>query len=82
MNRCSSVVTSPHAAAAYITWQIAEGKHPTFTKDPTTWLHGEHWRDERTPQAPARTRVQEHLALVQQLAAEEGDPTIPQIGSR
>lgn len=67
-------------AAAYITWQMTEGKHPTFTKDATTWLHGEHWRDERTPVAPPRTRVQEHLALVQQLAAEEA--TIPQIGQR
>ena len=69
-------------AAAYITWQMTEGKHPTFTKDATTWLHGEHWRDERTPQAPAPTRVQEHLALVQQLAAEEARPAIPQIGTR
>jgi hypothetical protein len=69
-------------AAAYITWQIAEGKHPTYTKDPTTWLHGEHWRDERPVAAPPRTRVQEHLALVQQLAAEEDGPTISQIGPR
>ena len=68
------------SAAAYITWQMTEGKHPAYTKDATTWLHGEHWRDERTPQAPARTRVQEHLALVQQFADEEAHR--PQIGQR
>jgi hypothetical protein len=55
------------SAAAYITWQIGEGKHPTFTKHAATWLHGEHWRDERPPRAAPRSRVQEHLALVQQL---------------
>jgi hypothetical protein len=72
------------AAAAYIVWQTTEGKHPKYTKDPLTWLHGEHWRDERTARAPQpQGRVQEHLALVRQLAAEEAEqPTIPQIGQR
>jgi len=55
------------AAAAYITWQTSEGKHPQFTKHAATWLHGEHWRDERPARAAPRTRVQEHLALVAQL---------------
>jgi hypothetical protein len=69
------------AAAAYITYQMREGKHPQFTKHPTTWLHGEHWRDERVTAPPPRTRVQEHLTLVQQLAAQEAEqPTLPQIG--
>jgi hypothetical protein len=70
------------AAAAYITWQTAEGKHPKYTKHPATWLNGEHWRDERpTTQAP-QTRVQQHLALAEKLHAEERDNTIPfpQIG--
>ncbi len=35
------------AASAYIARQKAEGKHPAFTKHPTTWLHGENWNDER-----------------------------------
>lgn len=62
------------SAAAYITWQMSEGKHPQFTKHPATWLHGEHWRDERPARAPQpQGRVQEHLALVRQLAAEEHD---------
>jgi hypothetical protein len=42
------------AAAAYITWQMSEGKHPTFTKHPATWLTGEHWRDERPAHRPAQ----------------------------
>jgi hypothetical protein len=33
------------AAASYIEWQRSEGKHPQFTKDPATWLRGEHWND-------------------------------------
>jgi hypothetical protein len=68
------------AAAAYIAWQTAEGKHPQFTKHPTTWLNGEHWRDERPAHRPA-TRMQEHLSLVQQLQAEE-QATIAEIGYR
>jgi hypothetical protein len=59
------------AAATYISWQTSEGKHPQYTKNPLTWLHGEHWRDERPARRPPQTRVQEHLSLVQQLAAEE-----------
>lgn len=61
------------AASAYIEWVRSEGKHPTFTKNPLTWLHGEHWADERAARQPAMTRMQEHLALVQQLAAEESN---------
>jgi hypothetical protein len=59
------------AAASYIAWQTAEGKHPTYTKDPSTWLNGEHWADERMGRAAPQTRVGQHLALVAQLAAEE-----------
>lgn len=70
------------AAAAYITWQMSEGKHPEFTKHPTTWLHGEHWRDERPVHSQPPTRVQQHLQLARQLQAEEQGQTIPfpQIG--
>ena len=72
------------AAASYIEWQVSEGKHPKFTKHPATWLTGEHWTDERPGRtARPQTRVQEHLTLVQQLAAEEAEQhTIPQIGYR
>ena len=58
------------AAAAYITWQRSEGKHPTYTKHPTTWLNGEHWRDERTT-APRVSNVGQHMALVRHLAEDE-----------
>lgn len=65
------------AAAAYITWQMSEGKHPQFTKDPLTWLHGENWRDERPARAPEVGRVGQHMALVRQLeeAEQQGRPT-------
>lgn len=67
------------AAASYVAWVKSEGKHPQFTKHPTTWLHGEHWTDER---AARMTRTQQHLALAQQLHAEEQGQMIPfpQIG--
>ena len=39
------------AATTYIAYQRAEGAHPQFTKDPATWLHGEHWNDERSSRA-------------------------------
>jgi hypothetical protein len=57
---------------------------PDYCPYPATWLNGERWNDQPDAQIPQpRTRVQEHLALVQQLAAEEnGHPTIPQIGQR
>lgn len=71
------------AAASYIAWQTSEGKHPKYTKNPLTWLHGEHWTDERTARAAPATRVQQHLALAQQLAAEEaGRATIHEIGMK
>lgn len=36
------------AARSYIDSQKRQGKHPTYTKNPTTWLNGEHWNDEPT----------------------------------
>lgn len=71
------------AATSYVAWQRSEGKHPKYTKHPATWLHGEHWTDERVARQQPQTRVQEHLSLVQQLAAEEAaQPTIREIGQR
>jgi hypothetical protein len=62
------------AAASYIAWQTAEGKHPQYTKNPLSWLNGEHWADERTGRAAPQTRVGQHMALVAKLAAEEAAP--------
>lgn len=71
------------AAAAYVAYERANNEGGRFIADPSTWLHGERWRDERTDLPLPQTRVQEHLTLVQQLAAEEAEqPTLPQIGYR
>lgn len=43
------------ATKSYITSQRAQNKHPEFTKNPATWLNGEHWTDER--RAPAAPKV-------------------------
>ena len=68
------------AAAEYVAWVRSEGKHPQFTKNPLTWLNGEHWTDERSARATAPTRTQQHLALARQLAAEEqGRPPIGEL---
>lgn len=37
------------AADKYVAAQKADGKHPEFTKDPATWLTGEHWEDQPLP---------------------------------
>ena len=66
------------SAAAYIAWQVSEGKHPQFTKHPTTWLNGECWKDERPIRPAPLTNTQQHLALVQQLG--EQPIPFPQIG--
>ena len=41
------------AARSYIAAQKREGKYPQYTKNPTTWLNGEHWNDEQPTVAPA-----------------------------
>jgi hypothetical protein len=68
------------SAAAYITWQMAEGKHPTYTKHAATWLHGEHWRDERPARAAPRTNMDGHLALVAHFGEHAPTP-LGEIGS-
>lgn len=35
------------AAKRYVAGQRRANKHPEFTKDPATWLNGEHWNDEQ-----------------------------------
>jgi len=49
------------AARAYVTSQKAGGKHPEFTKDPTTWLNGEHWDDDHAPVKAASGDPDWHL---------------------
>lgn len=62
------------AAVSYIAYVSADGKHPQFTKHPSTWLNGEHWNDERTTRRP-QSNTQKHLALAEKLAAgQQGTP--------
>lgn len=70
------------AAGSYVDWQRQEGKHPEFTKDPATWLNGEHWTDERVVRAQPMSNVQQHLALARRLAEQEQGATIREIGER
>lgn len=42
------------AALDYVDWLVVNGKHPEFTKNPTTWLRGEHWNDERSARESAK----------------------------
>lgn len=59
---------------------IANG--PGYCPYPATWLNGDRWADQPDWQAPQPpTRMQEHLSLVQQLAAEEANQP-RQIGHR
>jgi hypothetical protein len=56
---------------------------PDYCPYPATWLNGERWADQPDALMPQpQTRVQEHLSLVQQLAAEEADQTVREIGYR
>lgn len=68
------------AAAAYVGFERANNHGGRYIADPSTWLHGERWRDERAGPPLPQTRVQEHLTLVQQLAAEEATTQPRQIG--
>ena len=67
------------AAAAYVANERANNQGGRFIADPSTWLHGERWNDETPVAAAQPTRVQQHLALAQQLAAEEGGLTIGEL---
>ena len=61
------------AADSYVTWERANNEGGRYVMDAARWLNGEHWTDERIDRARPQTRVQEHLTLVQQLAAEEAE---------
>ncbi len=68
------------AARAYIAWLEAEGKSG-FTKDAATWLHGEHWDDERSVReskpklSTTDQRVRDNLAVVERLRQREQQET-------
>lgn len=62
------------AAREYVAWERANNDGGRYIMGPAKWLLNERWTDERVARAQPRTRVQEHLALVQQLAAEEQQP--------
>lgn len=61
------------AAAAYVLWERTNNEGGRFIMGPAKWLLNERWRDERKTAAPQppQGRVQEHLALVRQLAEKE-----------
>lgn len=61
------------SATEYAAWCIETG---TYQKNPTSWLHGEHWNDERAARREPPTRSDEHLALVRKLAADERDAQV------
>jgi len=65
------------AAASYVEGQKRAGKFPEFTKDPATWLNGEHWNDEPARPSnnvhalrPSREGI-DNLPIDQQLALYE-----------
>lgn len=76
------------AASAYIVWQRSEGKHPEYTKDPASWLYGEHWNDERStrvqsgPKSTTDERVRATLAIADRLREQERNdqPNLRAIG--
>lgn len=57
-------------ASAYVGRQRSAGKHPEFTKDPTTWLNGEHWNDEVDSSAGLDPLA--HIKSVAEIRAERG----------
>ena len=65
------------AAASYVEFVRADkaerGNRATDQAHAATWLNGERWNDERSIRTRPQSRVQEHLTLVQQLAAEEAE---------
>lgn len=68
------------AAINFADWSAKED--PNFIPYPATWLNGERWNDERPP--PPRqngTKLDGHVALVNQIAAEEAANNMPQIGA-
>ena len=70
------------AAAAYVLWERTHNDNGRYVMGPAKWLLNERWADERPARPAPRTNTQQHLALAQQLAADEDQQVIPfrQIG--
>lgn len=59
------------AARSYVEWQKREGKHPQYTKNPLTWLRGEHWTDERVTPSQPLGRAAQWLQLAVDLGPDQ-----------
>ena len=59
-----------NAAKRYVGYMVWEGKHPKFTKDPATWLNGEHWTDELPTVPTERVADLPTVAEVQRMREE------------
>lgn len=59
------------SAHDYADWHEQQNTDPQFIKNPSTWLNGECWLDERPARKEPTTRVGEHLALVRQMEADQ-----------
>jgi hypothetical protein len=67
------------AAAAYVTHERANNQGGRFIADPSTWLHGERWRDERSDLPAPKSRAAQWLQLAEELTPQE-PANIRQIG--
>jgi hypothetical protein len=63
------------SAAAYRAWCL---ETDTYMKNPLTWLHGEHWTDERPARQAAQSRPDAFLASAQRLHDRE-QPTMGEL---
>lgn len=59
--------------------QSLMSKGETYCPHAATWLNGERWADEASANPEPLSRVQQHLALARQLAAEESGPTLGEL---
>lgn len=67
------------AAASFVAWERANNEGGRYIPDPSTWLHGERWRDERVARPQPQTRMQQGMALAARLAAEEHQTAIGEL---
>jgi hypothetical protein len=63
------------SAAAYRAWCL---ETDTYMKNPLTWIHGEHWTDERPARQAAQSRPDAFLASAQRLHDRE-QPTMGEL---
>lgn len=58
------------AAASYVAWERANNEGGRFIAHPSTWLHGERWRDERVVPPQPQGRAAQWLQLAADLGPE------------